>query len=149
MIGSKAKAAVVGTAISGAAVVGMVGAAGPALAHDSGGLHLSAVAQSPERLIAKGAALRVSVDVTCNATQYPYLNVNVTEAVGRKIASGTGYANVVCGSGQPQVVSVDVVASPGPAFAPGKAVVATSLGGCLDDQTCGTDSNLRTITLRR
>src|SRR5664280_2530544 len=115
---TKAKVAVVGTALSGAAVAGMVGTAGPALAYDSGGLHLSAVAQSPGRL------------------------------VGGRIASGTGYANVAC-IGAHQVISIPVVASPGRAFAPGRAVATAQIGGCLADQTCGSDSNMRTINLRR
>jgi hypothetical protein len=145
---NKTKVAAVGAAISGAAVVGMLGTAGPALAYDSGGLHLSAVAQSPGRLVAGGAALWVPVDVSCNATAYPYLNLSITEATGGRIASGTGYANVAC-IGAHQVISIPVVASPGRAFAPGKAVATTQIGGCLYDQTCGSDSNMRTINLRR
>jgi hypothetical protein len=145
---NKTKAAVVGTAISGAAVAGMVGAAGPALAYDSGGLHLSAGAQSPGRLVGGGAALWVPVDVSCNAAQYAYVNIGITEAVGGRIASGTGYANVAC-IGAHQVISIPVVASPGRAFAPGRAVATTGIGGCLADQTCGSDSNMRTINLRR
>ncbi|HEX7461742.1 MAG TPA: hypothetical protein VF317_06185 [Dermatophilaceae bacterium] len=144
----KIKVAAVGTAISGAAVGGMLGGAGPALAYDSAGLHLSAVAQSPGRLVGGGAALWVPVDVSCNATEYPYVSVGITEAVGGRIASGTGNANVTC-VGAHQVISIPVVASPGRAFAPGKAVATTQIGGCLADQTCGSDSNMRTITLRR
>jgi len=145
---TKAKAAVVGTALSGAAVAGMVGTSGPALAYDSGGLHLSAVAQSPGRLVGGGAALWVPVDVSCNATQYAYVNIGITEQVGGRIASGTGYANVAC-IGAHQVISIPVVASPGRAFAPGRAVATAQIGGCLADQTCGSDSNMRTINLRR
>jgi len=144
----KIKAAAVGTALSGAVIAGMLGGAGPALAYDSGGLHLSAVAQSPGRLVGGGAALWVPVDVSCNATQYPYVNIGITEATGGRIASGTGYANVAC-IGAHQVISIPVVASPGRAFTPGKAVATAQIGGCLADQTCGSDSNMRTINLRR
>jgi len=144
----KIKAAAVGTALSGAVIAGMLGGAGPALAYDSGGLHLSAVAQSPGRLVGGGAALWVPVDVSCNAAQYAYVNVNITERVGGQIASGSGYANIAC-IGAHQVISIPVVASPGRAFAPGKAVATAQIGGCLSDQICGSDSNMRTITLRR
>jgi hypothetical protein len=145
---NKTKVAAVGAAISGAGIAAMLIGAGPALAYDSGGLHLSAVAQSPGRLVAGGAALWVPVDVSCNATQYAYINIGITEATGGRIASGTGYANVAC-IGAHQVISIPVVASPGRAFAPGKAVATAQIGGCLADQTCGSDSNMRTINLRR
>ena len=92
----KAKAAIVATAISGATVASMVGGAGPALAYDSGGLHLSAVAQSPGRLVGGGAALWIPVDVSCNAAQYAYVNIGITERVGGQIASGAGSANIAC-----------------------------------------------------
>src|SRR5664280_159614 len=142
---TKAKAVMVATALSGATVAGMLGGASPALAYDSGGLHLSAVAQSPGRLVGGGAALWVPVDVSCNATQYAYVNIAITEQVAGRIASGTGYTNVAC-IGAHQVISIPVVASSGRAFAPGKAVATTQIGGCLYP-TCGSDSNMRTITL--
>jgi hypothetical protein len=145
---NKMKAIAVATALSGAGIAATLVGASPALAYDSGGLHLSAVAQSPGRLVGGGAALWVPVDVSCNATQYAYVNINITEAAGSRIASGYGNANVAC-VGAHQVISIPVTASSGRAFAPGKAVATTQIGGCLYDQTCGSDSNMRTITLRR
>lgn len=144
---TKVKVAVVGTAISGAAAAGMVGGAGPALAYDSGGLHLSAVAQSPGRLVAGGAALWVPVDTSCNATQYASVNITITEQVNGRIASGGGYVDIAC-IGAHQVILIPVTATSGRAFVPGKAAATAQIGGCTDS-TCGSESRIRTITLRR
>ncbi len=42
--------------------------AGPAVAFFSGGLFLDVQVESPATLLAKGAAVQVPVEVTCNAT---------------------------------------------------------------------------------
>lgn len=146
---TKAKAAIVGTTISGAAVAGMVGAAGPALAYDSGGLHLEARAQSPAYLVAGGAALRVSVDTSCNAGGGNYLYVAVTERVGNGIATGGTSAALACNGGH-VVQVVTVPANSGKAFTRGQAVAAVQISGCTADYiTCGNETRTRTITLRR
>jgi len=146
---NKTKVAVVGTALSGAAVAALLSTAGPALAYTSGGLHVDAKAQSPARLIAGGAALKVPVDTDCNATPYAYLTVNVTEQVNGRIATGGGFTNLGCTGGH-QVVLIPVTASSGKAFAPGRAVATAQISGCSNDNmTCGNESRTNTIALRR
>ena len=144
---NKTKVAVVGTALSGAAVVALLGGAGPAVAYDSGGLHLDATAQSPARLVARGAAIDVPVDVECNATQLASLSVSVTERVGKQIATGSGSSQVACPGGH-QDILIRVTAGPGKAFAKGTAVATAQIYGC-NDTACGSESRTDTIVIRK
>ena len=146
---NKTKVAVVGTALSGAAVVALLGGAGPAVAYDSGGLHLDATAQSPARLVARGAAIDVPVDVECNATQPASLSVSVTERVGKQIATGGGFAQEVACTGGHQDILIRVTAGPGKAFAKGTAVATAQIFGCSNDTTCGSESRTDTIVIRK
>ena len=146
---NKTKVAVVGTALSGAAVVALLGGAGPAVAYDSGGLHLDATAQSPARLVARGAAIDVPVDVECNATtQFASLSVSVTERVGKQIATGSGSSQVACPGGH-QDILIRVTAGPGKAFAKGTAVATAQIFGCSNDTACGSESRTDTIVIRK
>jgi len=145
---NKTKVAVVGTALSGAAVVALLGGAGPAVAYDSGGLHLDATAQSPARLVARGAAIDVPVDVECNATQPASLSVSVTERVGKQIATGGGFAQEVACTGGHQDILIRVTAGPGKAFAKGTAVATAQIYGC-NDTACGSESRTDTIVIRK
>ncbi len=145
---NKTKVAVVGTALSGAAVAALFGTASPALAFLSGGLHLDATAQSPARLVARGAAIDVPVDVECNATQPASLSVSVTERVGKQIATGGGFAQEVACTGGHQDILIRVTAGPGKAFAKGTAVATAQIYGC-NDTACGSESRTDTIVIRK
>jgi hypothetical protein len=122
--------------------------ASPALAFFSGGLFLDVVPQSPANLVANGAAVDVPVEVTCNATGTTFLHVNLTEKVGKKIASGDSFTDVTC-SGAHQRILVRVTAnSGGQAFAKGKAVASADISGC-NNVTCGQETGSATITLKK
>jgi hypothetical protein len=146
MNNNRAKAAVIGGALAGGVTLALLSPSSPALAFDSGGLHLALTVQSPATLIARGAAVDVPVDVNCNA-QSAYLDVQLTERVGSRIASGYGYVQVAC-TGSPQRVLVRVIASAGKAFSRGTALANANLGGCREN-TCGGEASSVTIKITK
>ncbi|MDQ1738866.1 MAG: hypothetical protein QOE53_518, partial [Pseudonocardiales bacterium] len=117
---NRAKAAAIGGALAGGVTLALLSPSSPALAFDSGGLYLALTVQSPATLVARGAAVDVAVDVTCNA-QYAGLDVQLTERVGSRIANGYGSVQVVC-TGSPQRLLVRVMASGDKAFSKGTAL---------------------------
>jgi len=121
---------------------------GPAVAFFSGGLFLEVEIEDSATLVARGAAVDVPVEVTCNATGTVFLRVTVTQRSGGGVASGTGFAEVAC-SGAGQTVIVRVSASPsGRAFKQGTAVVTAEIFGCRPT-ICGQETDTETVTLRR
>ncbi len=113
-------------------------------------LVLLATPQGPAHLAARGAALDVTVEYSCTAQPTMFVDVRVTEAVGRRIASGSGSTSVSC-DGATHVTVVRVVANPaGSAFARGTAAVDTSVFGCRDDfLVCGNDTVSRVVAIRK
>ena len=120
----------------------------PAVAFFSGGLFLEVEIEESATLVARGAAVDVPLEITCNATGTVSLFVTVTQRVGGGIASGSGFADVAC-SGAGQRVIVRVTASPsGRSFKQGTAVVEAEIFGCRPD-VCGLETDTETVTLQR
>jgi hypothetical protein len=135
-------------AILAGLLLALFSTSGPAVAFFSGGLFLDVQVEEPATLVARGAAVDVPVEVTCNATGTVYLYVTVTQRSGSGVASGTGFAEVAC-SGSGQRIVVRVSASPsGRAFKQGTAVVTAELFGCRPT-ICGSETDTETITLQR
>jgi hypothetical protein len=82
------------------------------------------------QLVAKGAAVDVSVTVTCDATAAD-VSVVVSQRYGTHVAQGSGFTTVSCtGSAQTLVVRVPASSS-GSAFKQNQRTVATAeLFGC-------------------
>ncbi len=123
-----------------------------AVAYISPPLVLLAAPQSPAHLVARGAALDVTVEYSCTATENMYIDIQATERVGNGLASGYGYTQVPC-DGATHVTVVRLYASsPGKAFAKGRAAVQVNMSGCYfdgNDYFCGSDTINRTIRVRR
>jgi hypothetical protein len=135
------------TALVGAGVVlALLSNSSPAVAFFSGGLFLDVTVQSPAHLVAKGAAVTVPVQVTCNATQTAFVSVQVTERVGKQIASGFGSAQVGCTGGH-QALLLTVTASGGKTFVKGQAFASADLFGC--SSFCASEHGESTISIQR
>jgi predicted aspartyl protease len=80
------------------------------------------------RVVAKGAAVVVPVEVACEAGEHAFLDVHLTQARGRHVATGFRFENVDC-TGTTQVVEVLVSANEG-AFKKGVALARASLFVC-------------------
>jgi hypothetical protein len=80
------------------------------------------------RVVAKGAAVIVPVEVACEAGEHGFFDVRLTQARGRHVATGFGFEEVDC-TGTTQVVEVLVSANDG-AFKKGVAVAEASLFVC-------------------
>jgi len=118
----------------------------PAVAFFSGGLFLDVQPQSPGTLVARGAAVDVPVEVTCNA-QFADLRVELTQRVGKDIASGFGYTELACTGGHQRLL-VRLTTFGGKAFTKGTAVATADIFGC-GSFTCGEETGSATITLQR
>jgi hypothetical protein len=102
----------------------------------------------PARLVARGAAVDVPLEVTCNATDPVEVFVTVTQRVGKGVAAGSGFASFGCTGGGQDVV-VRVTANPsGKAFVRGKAVVEAEVFGC-GRRGCDSETDSETVELRR
>ena len=96
---TRAAAAVVAILLGG--LLALFATSGPAVAFFSGGLFLDVQVGSPAHLVARGAAVDVPVEVTCNATGTADVFVRVTQKSGSGVAQGFGSTSVGCtGSGQ-------------------------------------------------
>ena len=119
---------------------------GPAVAFSSGGLFLDVQVQSA-RLVSRGAAVDVTLEVTCNATGNAFVDVSVTQRSGSGVAQGFGSTNVGCtGSGEQVVVRVR--ASGAKTFKQGTAVVNAEIFGC-NNVTCGSETDSEVIQLQK
>ena len=105
---TRAAAAVVALLLGG--LLALFATSGPAVAFFSGGLFLDVQVESPARLVARGAALDVPVEVTCNATNNAFVQVSVTQKAGSGVAEGFGSALVGC-TGSSQQLTIRVQAS--------------------------------------
>jgi hypothetical protein len=143
---SRAAPPVVAIALGG--VLALFATAGPAVAFFSGGLFLDVQVESPARLVARGAAVDVPLEVTCNASSNAFVTVNVTQKVGKGVAQGTAFTQVACsGSGQQILVRVTAT-SGGKAFTRGQAVGTAEVSGCLPN-VCGSETDSEVINVRR
>ena len=136
------------TALLLAGTVALLASSGPAVAFSSGGLFLDVQVEEPARLVARGAAVDVPLEVTCNATDPVEVFVTVTQRVGRGVAAGSGFASFGCTGGGQDVV-VRVTANPsGKAFVRGNAVVQAQTFGC-GRRGCGSETDSETVELQR
>jgi len=69
-------------AIVAGGVLAVFAASGPAVAFFSGGLFLDVHVESPATLVARGAAVDVPLEVTCNASPNAFVSVTVTQRSG-------------------------------------------------------------------
>jgi hypothetical protein len=120
---------------------------GPAVAFFSGGLFLDVQVESPARLVARGAAVDVPLEVTCNATGTAFVFVAVTQKAGSGVAEGIGSASIGC-TGSGQQITVRAQADGGKTFKQGTAVATAFVDGC-NNVTCGSESDSEVIDIKR
>jgi hypothetical protein len=142
---SRAAAAVVAILLGG--LLALFATSGPAVAFFSGGLFLDVQVQSPAQLVARGAAVDVPLEVTCNASGSVDVFVTVTQKAGSGVAEGFGSASVGC-TGSGQQITVRVRASGGKTFKQGTAVATAEVFGC-NRVTCGSETDSEVIDIRR
>ena len=137
-------AAVVAIILS--SVLALFATTGPAVAFFSGGLFLDVQVQSAT-LVSRGAAVDVTLEVTCNSPFGADVFVSVSQRSGSGIARGSAFESVGCtGSGEQVVIRVP--ASAGRAFKQGTAVVSAEIFGC-NNVTCGSETDSEVIEIRR
>ena len=141
----KLAAAVV--AIIAAVVLALFATTGPAVAFFSGGLFLDVQVNSPAHLVARGAAVDVPLEVTCNATGSVDVFVSVSQKAGSGVAQGSGFTSVGC-TGSGEQVTVRVQASGGKTFKQGSAVANAEIFGC-NNVTCGSETDSEVIQLQK
>jgi hypothetical protein len=120
---------------------------GPAVAFSSGGLFLDVQVESPARLVSRGAAVDVTLEVTCNSPFGADLFVTVTQKAGSGVAQGFAFDNVGC-TGSGEQITVRVQASGGKTFKQGTAVASAEVFGC-NNVTCGSETDSEVIEIRR
>lgn len=99
-------------------------------------------------LVARGAAVRVPVEVTCPAGSTGFVSASVTQRAGSRIASGFGSTSFVCTGGS-QTVDVTVNAQgAGQAFKKGSAVAEATVSVC-DFFFCASASDSENIQIVR
>jgi hypothetical protein len=102
-------------------------------------------------LIAKGAAVDVDLTVTCEPGLTGGAFVQVTQRSANTVMQGSGIASprFAC-TGQPQIVTVRVIADAGGApFKVGDAVVQTTVGACDEFGICESIETTDIIRVRR
>jgi hypothetical protein len=140
-----AAAAVV--AILAGASLALLAPSGPAVAFSSGGLFLDVQVESPARLVARGAAVDVTLEVTCNAPFGADVFITVTQRSGSGVAQGFGSESVGCtGSGEQIVIRAHTFG--GKTFKQGTAVASAEIFGC-NNVTCGSETDSEVIEIRR
>lgn len=126
-------------------VLAVTASASPAVAFFSPPLFLDVQIESPGTLIARGAAVDVTVEVVCTSPTAT-VSVTVTQVVGgRQVARGFGLTEVGCTrSGERVPVTVSTITS---AFRKGSAFVTADVSACVPE-VCGSESDQETIKLR-
>jgi hypothetical protein len=144
----RARAVAVFIALAGSILLTTFITSGSAVAFFSGGLFLDVQVESPATLVARGAAVDVPLEITCNATGSVTVYVQVTQRSGSGIAEGSGYTGVGCtGSGQRVVVRVSAFGG-GKSFKQGTAVADAEVFGCRPN-ICGSETDTEVITINR
>jgi hypothetical protein len=141
----KLAAAVV--AVTAGVVLALFASSGPAVAFFSGGLFLDVQVESPASLVARGAAVDVPLEVTCNATGTVFVDVTVTQKAGSGVAQGFGSTQVGC-AGSGEQINVRVQASGAKTFKQGTAVASAEVFGC-NRTTCGSETDSQTIDIKK
>jgi hypothetical protein len=146
MNNNRTKAAVIGGTLAAGAALALLSPAAPAMASASG-LDITITVQSPGTLVARGAAVDVTMDVTC-AVREPGAYVKLSERVGNWLVTGEGYAPMSACTGSPQRVVVRVMAQGDRPFAMGTALATGSVSGCDEFYTiCSGESQDATIKI--
>jgi hypothetical protein len=139
----------VATAVAAIVVGGLLAlfaTSGPAVAFFSGGLFLDVQVESPATLVAKGAAVQVPLEVTCNATGTVFVEVTLTQKSGSGVAQGSGSTSVGC-TGSGEQITVLVRATGGKTFKKGDAVATAEVFDC-NRVTCGSETDSEVIQLK-
>ena len=142
---TRAAAAVVALLLGG--LLALFATSGPAVAFFSGGLFLDVQVGSPAHSVARGAAVDVPLEVTCNATGSVDVFVSVSQKSGSGVAEGFGFTSVGC-TGSGQQITVRVRASGGKTFKQGTAVASAEVFGC-NNVTCGSETDSEVIAIQR
>jgi hypothetical protein len=142
---TRAAAAVVAILLGG--LLALFATSGPAVAFFSGGLFLDVQVGSPAHLVARGAAVDVPVEVTCNATGTADVFVRVTQKSGSGVAQGFGSASVGC-TGSGQQITIRAQAEAGKTFKQGTAVASAEIFGC-NRVTCGSETDSEVIQIQK
>jgi hypothetical protein len=141
---SRLAAAVVAIVLG--SVLALFATTGPAVAFFSGGLFLDVQVQSAT-LVSRGAAVDVTLEVTCNSPFGADVFVTVTQRSGSGVAQGFGSESVGCtGSGEQVVIRVQAFGAK--AFKQGTAVASAEIFGC-NNVTCGSETDSEVIDIRR
>jgi hypothetical protein len=149
---NRTKAAVLGGVLAAGTALALLSPASPALAYDYDydGMYLDIAVQSSATLVARGAAIDVPIDITCNPEEVQ-LTIEVAERVGSRIARGYAYSPVACAgvqqTGIQQRVLIRVPSQSGTPFMRGTAVVTASIYGC--NGSCGSTSENTTINITK
>jgi hypothetical protein len=143
----RTKVAAALVALAAGSLLALFASSGPAVAFFSGGLFLDVQVESPARLVARGAAVDVPLEVTCNATGSAFVQVSVTQKAGSGVAQGFGSTEVGC-TGSGQQVTVRVQASGGKTFKQGTAVASAEVFGCRPG-VCGSETDSETIAIQK
>jgi hypothetical protein len=134
-------------AILAGASLALFAPSGPAVAFSSGGLFLDVQVESA-RLVSRGAAVDVTLEITCNATSTVDVFVSVSQKSGSGVAQGFGFASFGCtGSGQQVVIRVPASGA-GKTFKQGTAVVTAEIFGCRPG-ICGSETDSEVIDLKK
>jgi hypothetical protein len=142
----RARLAVAVVAILAGSVLGLFATTGPAVAFFSGGLFLDVQVESAT-LVSRGAAVDVTLEVTCNSPFGADVFVTVTQRSGSGVAQGFGSESVGCtGSGEQIVIRAQNFGAK--AFKQGTAVVSAEIFGC-NNVTCGSETDSEVIEIRR
>jgi hypothetical protein len=144
----RAKVAAAVVAIVAGGVLALFATSGPAVAFFSGGLFLDVQVESPALLVARGAAVDVALEVTCNATSGASVSVTVTQKSGSGVAQGNGFTTVGC-TGSSQQIRVRVQPSGfGKTFKTGTAVASADIFGCRPN-VCGSETDSQVISIQK
>jgi hypothetical protein len=147
MNNNRTKAAVLGGTLAAGAALALLSPSSPALAYDSDGLYFAIAVQSPATLVARGAAVDVTVEVTCNVHD-PSAYVKLTERSGNWLVNGEGLLQLPACTGSPQRVVVRVIAQGQRPFAMGTGLASASISGCdYIGSVCGYESTSATIKI--
>ncbi len=146
----RAKVAAAVVAIVAGGVLALFVSGGPAVAFFSGGLFLDVQVESPASLVARGAAVDVPLEVTCNARpDTSFVQVTVTQKAGSGVAQGFGSTSVGC-TGSGQQITVRVRASGAKTFKQGTAVADAEIFGCTQNfSVCGNETDSEVITIQK
>ena len=146
----RTKLAAAMVALAAGSLLALFVSSGPAVAFFSGGLFLDVQVESPALLVARGAAVDVPLEVTCNARPgTASVQVSVTQKAGSGAAQGFGFTEVGCtGSGQQVIVRVQATGAK--TFKQGTAVASAEIFGCTANfSTCGSETDSETIDIKR